>query len=123
MRSILLFRVNKSITGIGIGTYVACLDRNRVSPSRYDGVTRCVTASNLRRRFIPLIYVSAFDSRACLRAARKIASGASHIFNPLAFTGDLYELRTLNAVILIGSRARYFSPSDFTQRFLPGFIN
>lgn len=124
MRSILLSRVNESTTGIGIifpaqkRESVKIADRCR-SSSRYESITKCVTASNSHRRF-RLIYISAFDSRAYLRAARKITSGtsarAADIFNPLAFTGELYGPRgcTLNAVILIGSRTRYFPlPASF----------
>lgn len=119
MRSILLSRVNESITGIGIilpaRESVEIANRRR-SPLRYGGVTRCVTASNSRREFIPLIYISAFrftrvfTSGAKDYIGRECARGANNIFNPLAFTGELYELRrcTLNAVILIGTRARYF---------------
>lgn len=104
--------------------YIACarVGRNREPPSiaieirRCVMITRCVTASNSRHEFIPLIYISAFRFTRVFTSGtkdyigRECARSADNIFNPLAFTGELYELRrcTLNAVILIGTRARYF---------------
>lgn len=94
----------------------------------------CKPPSDSRREFIPLIYISTFDSRACLRATRKTTSGArkrhgaNNIFNPLPrlLAGELYEHRrcALNAAALIGSRVTLPSRRRLRHATFPrGFMN